>query len=237
MAGRLGAGFLVGLIVWIPFSTPYERALAGVVETVLRLTESPPVTHLAASPGEILLDRPDFPPAAPRPGLPAADLHFNFVLLVALFALGKKPWRDKSIAQFLLAAVLLSLVHVAALIFEVRSVYATRLGPWSAAHYGAIGRNFWAGGFHFYQIAGRFAAPFAIWWLLSKRDSPNAGGMSRSTSRRRSEENGLRSARPSDPQKLSIDRTRGLAPPSRDDGGVYNAGKRELGFRSIWLPK
>jgi hypothetical protein len=109
-------------------------------------------------------------------------------------ALDEKPWRDKSIAQLLLAAVLLWLVHVAALIFEVESVYATRLGEWSAAHYGAVARNFWAGGFHFYQIAGRFAAPFAIWWALAKRDRPGAGGMSRSTSDRRSQEDALRIA-------------------------------------------
>jgi hypothetical protein len=192
MAGRLAAGFLVGLILWTALSRPYERTLSAGAEALLRLTESPAVTHLTANPGEILIDRPDFPPAAPRPGLPAADLHFNFVLLVALFALGKKPWRDKSIAQLLLAAVLLWLVHVAALIFEVRSVYATRLGDWSTAHYGAITRNFWAGGFHFYQIAGRFAAPFAIWWPFSKRDRTDAGGMSRSISGRRSEEDALR---------------------------------------------
>jgi len=46
------------------------------------------------------------------------------------------------------------------------------LGEWSAANYGAIARNFWAGGFHFYQICGRLAAPFAIWWALAKRDRP-----------------------------------------------------------------
>jgi hypothetical protein len=51
-------------------------------------------------------------------------------------------------------------------VFQVRSVYATALGAWSAAHYGSAARNFWTGGFHFYEVAGRFAAPFAIWWWL-----------------------------------------------------------------------
>ena len=67
-----------------------------------------------------------------------------------------------------MAAALLWVVHVAALVFQVESVYATRLGPWSAEHYGPIARNVWAAGFHFYQILGRFAAPFVLWWALGR---------------------------------------------------------------------
>ena len=163
---RLVIGFAAGLLVWIAFSSPYEDALAAAAEPVLRATESPAVTRLEARDGEILVRRRDFPPAAPTPGLPAADLHFNFVLLTALFALEPRPWRGRRLAAFLAGCGILAAVHVLALVFEVRSVYTTRLGDWSAAHYGAFARNFWAGGFHFYQIAGRFAAPFAIWWGL-----------------------------------------------------------------------
>jgi hypothetical protein len=168
--GRLAAGFLLGLLLWLAFSSGYERMLAGGAESILRLTESPAVTRLEARGGEILVNRSDFPPAAPRPGLPAADLHFNFVLLVALFALARRPWRGDWLASFLLAGVLLWVVHLGALVFQVRSVYATRLGGWSAAHYGPVARNFWATGFHFYQVAGRFAAPFALWWPFARID-------------------------------------------------------------------
>ncbi len=169
-AGRLAVGFLLGLVLWLAFSSAYERMLAGGAESILRLTEWPAVTRLEAGRGEILVSRSDLPPAAPRPGLPAADLHFNFVLLVALFALARRPWRGDWVASFLLAAVLLWIVHLGALVFQVRSVYATRFGDWSAAHYGAVARNVWATGFHFYQIAGRFAAPLAIWWPFARID-------------------------------------------------------------------
>jgi hypothetical protein len=30
--------------------------------------------------------------------------------------------------------------------------------------------NFWATGWHFYLIAGRFAAPFALWWFFRARE-------------------------------------------------------------------
>lgn len=163
---RGAAGFAVGLALWIALSPPYERAVAGVAETVLRLAERPAVTRLTARRGEFVVDRSDFPPAAPRPGLPSADLHFNFVILAALLA-ALPPAR---VSRALLAFGLLFCVHVVALSFQVESLYATRLGAWSEANYGAFARNAWAAAFHVYQIAGRFAAPFAIWWPLAWRE-------------------------------------------------------------------
>ena len=117
----------------------------------------------------MLLDRSDFPPDSPRPGLPADDIDFNFVLLAALFALQPRFFEVRALQRFVAALFLLFLVHVAALVFQVESVYAMNLGEWSVVHYGRVARNIWAGGFHFYLIAGRFAAPFAIWWLLAEK--------------------------------------------------------------------
>ncbi|MGE5279107.1 MAG: hypothetical protein ACM3SU_19095 [Acidobacteriota bacterium] len=174
-AGRMAAGFLLALAFWFGFSAPYERVLAAAAEAVLRATERPAVTRLLPQEGEILVERSDFPPAADRPGLPAADLHFNLVLLASLYALDRRPWQAGRVAAFLEGCGVLFLTHVVALVFQVRSLYATGLGAWSAAHYGAVARNFWSAGFHFYQIAGRFAAPFAIWWAL-RRDEGAAGG-------------------------------------------------------------
>ena len=74
---------------------------------------------------------------------------------------------------------LLALVHVLAVVFQVEGLYATRLGEWSSAHYGAFARNFWAGGFHFYLVAVRFAAPFALWWALGRNEEKVEGRESR----------------------------------------------------------
>ena len=165
---RAAAGFAAALVVWFVLSAPYERTLAGAAEIAIRAFERPAATSLEAASGEIRVNRGDFPPTSARPGLPAADIHFNFVLLAALFALSPHPLRPRAFGRFWIAAVLLWVTHVAALIFQVESVYAMRLGPWSEAHYGALARNFWAAGFHFYQIAGRFAAPFVLWWMLGR---------------------------------------------------------------------
>jgi hypothetical protein len=167
-AGRALAGFVLGLGFWFAFTQPYERLLAEAAEWTLRATERPPITRLSARGGEILIERSDLAPATPTPGLPAADLHFNFALLAALFAIDRRPWRSENVAAFLMACGILFVVHAAALVFQVRSVYVTGLGDWSAARYGLASRTFWSGGFHLYLIAGRFAAPFAIWWLLTR---------------------------------------------------------------------
>jgi hypothetical protein len=163
-------GFLLALAFWFGFSRVYEKTLAAGSEALSNVFESPDVTRLDANGGEILLDRRDFPPGSARPGLSGPDIHFNFVLLVALFALDPRPLSGAHVARFLAAAAALWLIHVLALFFQVHSVYATSLGAWSLANYGRAARNFWAAGWHFYLIAGRFAAPFALWWFFGRRE-------------------------------------------------------------------
>jgi hypothetical protein len=179
------AGFLLALAFWFGFSRPYERTVAGAAQAASNLFESPDVTRLHPGKGEILLDRRDFPPGSARPGLPAPDIHFNFVLLVALFAIDPRPLSGAHVARFVAAGAALWLVHVIAVVFQVHSVYATSLGAWSEANYGPVARNFWAAGWHFYLIAGRFAAPFALWWLFGRHEEgesaerPRRGGRKR----------------------------------------------------------
>jgi hypothetical protein len=178
--GRLAAGFALGLAVWFGFRELYEKPVARAAEALIRAFERPAVTRLTARPGEFLLDRADFPPDSPRPGLPSDDIDFNFVLVTALFALEPRPLAGASLRRLLAALGLLFAVHVAALVCQVESVYATRLGDWSAAHYGTAARNLWAGAFHFYLVAGRFAAPFALWWLLASSALSESRGSARS---------------------------------------------------------
>ena len=178
-------GFLVALAFWFGFSRPYERSIVAGTGALTSLFESPDVTRLEAKGGEVILDRRDFPPGSARPGLSGPDIHFNFVLLAALFALDPRPLRGAHLARFLAAAAALWLIHVVALAFQVQSVYATSLGAWSVANYGRVARNVWAGGWHFYLIAGRFAAPFALWWLLGRREEESSLEKSSARKRRR----------------------------------------------------
>lgn len=163
-------GFLLALAFWFGFSRTYERALASGAQIITNLFESPDVTRLRTEGSQILVDRRDFPPGSARPSLPAPDIHFNFVLLAALFAMDPRPLRGAHVGRFLAAGASLFAIHVLALVFQVQSVYATSLGAWSDANYGKVAANVWAAGWHFYLIAGRFAAPFALWWLFGRRE-------------------------------------------------------------------
>ncbi len=164
---KAAAGFLAGAALWFLFAGPYHAAVAAPAQLLIRSFESPGETRLKASDREVIVDREDFPPSSPRPGIPASDLDFNIALLGALFASTRKPLSDRGLGRLLLACALLYLSHVLALVFAVESLYALDLGEWSRAHYGSFGRNFWATGAHFYRIAGMFALPFALWWALA----------------------------------------------------------------------
>lgn len=174
------AGFLAGAALWFGAAEPYHRTLATPAQALIRAFESPSVTRLRAEKLEVIVDREDFPPSSPRPGIPAQDLDFNVAILTALFATARHPFSDRSLRRLGAALALLWASHVAALVFSVESLYATELGPWSVAHYGVLARNLWATGHHFYRIAGMFAIPFVLWWALGREISGSASRRPRS---------------------------------------------------------
>jgi hypothetical protein len=166
-------GFLLGLLIWGELTPSYNIAIASGAQGLMRTFERPAVTRLHPNGSEIIVERDDFPPRSKRPGLPADDLTFNIVLLCALFAANPTTFSTSNVVRFGLALLILFLVHIVAFIAKVESLYALELGPWSAAHYGPIARNFWSGSSHFYRIVGVYAAAFLTWWML--RPSPSAG--------------------------------------------------------------
>jgi hypothetical protein len=167
---RGATGFLLGLLFWWALSSTYARLLASLSEPLIRMAERPPVTRLIADGTELTIDRSDFPPASPRPGLLLMDLTSNIILLTTLFAVNRKPMSDRNVMGLLLASLALVLVHVAAVVTNVESIYALRLGAWSDRNYSSAAQNFWGAGAHFYSVVGVFGTAFALWWLF--RPSP-----------------------------------------------------------------
>ena len=171
LALRALAGFAAGLAVWLLLSPLYDRVVARCAEVSLRAFERPAVTHLrAADDPYTTVNRSDFDPRSKRPAISIRDLTFNFILLAALFATGKRPFSDRNIAGFLIASVLLGVTHVGAVITEVMSIYVAKLGIWSTIHYGSIARNFWGVSNHFYRLVLMYAIAFALWWIFRGND-------------------------------------------------------------------
>lgn len=161
-------GFLIGLAVWGGLSVPYTRLLASMSETVVRLGERPPVTHITAQGTLMMVDRSDFPPSpsSVRLGLQSTDITFNLILLMTLFAASNRALSDRNVFGFAGAAVALVFVHVAAVVSFVKAYYALSFGSWSTSHYGFVARNFWAAAPYFYSVVGVYGFAIALWWLF-----------------------------------------------------------------------
>ena len=140
----------------------------------MRLLERPAATRLYAEGTRVVIDRADFASGSDRPALPADDLTFDVILLLTLAAATPGLFRDRAMRGLGISLLVLFALHVAALVAAVESFYATKLGAWSAATYGPFARNFWATASHFWRLAGCFAAPFVLWWVLI-RPTASAG--------------------------------------------------------------
>jgi hypothetical protein len=161
------AGFAVGLAVWVFLTPLYDRAVAAGAEPLLRAFERPKVTHLRpAGDHTVTVERADFDPRSPRPGIPVRDLTFNVVLVFALFAASKRVFSDRNIGGFLAALAILALTHILGLYVEVMSIYVAKLGMWSQVHYTSFDRNLWGALNHFYRVVLMYAIAFALWWVF-----------------------------------------------------------------------
>lgn len=164
---NLALAALPVIALWLLATPIYNRFLTYAGANLVTWTESPDVTRLTPALEDrhfAWIDRGDFPPARRRVGaLRLTDLHFPLVLLGALFlAVPGVPWRER-LGNLGWAALAMVFFHLALVLFQVKFVYATQLGEWSAAHYGAFGRNFWGLGKHLLDLPVKLALPLALW--------------------------------------------------------------------------
>ena len=131
-----------------PSRRPTRRRVAAAAELPASAPSRAPPSRRSRPPGgEIRVDRSDFPA-----GLAAAGPSGRGPALQLRAARGALRARAPSAGARRASGASgsrrrgLWAIHVLALVFQVESVYATRLGAWSEAHYGRFARNFWAGG-------------------------------------------------------------------------------------------
>jgi hypothetical protein len=159
-------------LLWVLFTPVYNRFLLGSAETLARWTESPDVTNLLRKDDHFAyIARLDFPPSRSLVhSFRVTDVHFHLVMLGTLFlAVPGVPWRRR--LENLGWAVLITVFFDILLIFfYVKFTYATQLGDWSLAHYGAFARNFWGLGKHLLDLPFKFALPFVLWVAFYLRD-------------------------------------------------------------------
>jgi hypothetical protein len=151
--------------LWLVSTPVYNRFLLVSAENLVQLTESPDVTNLLRKDEHFAyIQRKDFPPAKSLVhAFRVTDVHFHLVMLGVLFlAVPRVPWRRR--LENLGWAVLITIFFDIFLIFlYVKFTYATQLGAWSLAHYGAFARNFWGLGKHLFDLPFKLALPLLLW--------------------------------------------------------------------------
>jgi len=154
----------VAFVWWL--ATPvYNRVLLRAAGGVLHLCEHPAVTELSAKGDhDAYVVRRDFPPARSlvHP-FRVTDVHFHLLLLGALFlAVPGLPWRER-LANLTIAAAITVAYDILLVVFIVEFSYATQLGAWSLAHYGAFARNFFGLAEHLLDLPFKLALPLLLW--------------------------------------------------------------------------
>ncbi len=152
-------------LLWLAVTPVYNRFLLGSAQNLVHLTEYPSVTDLLRKDVHFAyISRRDFPPATSLVhSFRVTDVHFHLIMLGVLFlAVPAIPWRRRleNLGWALLITIFFDIFLI---FFYVKFTYATQLGPWSAAHYGAFSRNVWGITYHVLDLAFKFALPFLLW--------------------------------------------------------------------------
>ena len=152
-------------LFWLATTPFYNRFLLGSAENLVQLTESPNVTNLLRRDTHFAyVSRRDFPPAKSLVhSFRVTDVHFHLVMLSILFlAVPRVAWRRR-LENLGWAALITVFFDIFLIFLYVKFVYATRLGDWSLAHYGAFARNFWGLGKHMFDLPFKLALPLLLW--------------------------------------------------------------------------
>lgn len=164
---RAIAGLALAAIVWSWLAAPYNTILAHATQPLIRLDPRLAGADASSRSDAIAVDSPRglFPEVV----VPASQLTYNVILLVALFASNAKPLRDKNFVGFFVSLAIVLLLHPLGTLISIESTYATRLGGWSEAHYGNFAANAWLLAEMFWRLIGMFGVVFAAWWVASAR--------------------------------------------------------------------
>jgi hypothetical protein len=161
---RLPMTLLLGMLLWAALRPALDGIASTMAEVLVRAYEVPRVTRLVSNRHWVEVRRSDSPPSSSLPSLPLTGVHFNTVVLLALALALPRPWSRRQVERLAMAWMVLLLTQALNLVFEVKSLYATRCGAWSLENYTPLARDL----FGFLQVLTdlplRFAAPFVVWY-------------------------------------------------------------------------
>jgi hypothetical protein len=165
---RFLAGLAIGVWIWWAVTPAYNHVLAPAAQLLLHADRRLADAVLVPQERKILITSSTPLPIAT---MPADQLTYNIILLLALFASNDKPWRVPNVRGLAIALVILFASHCIGLLISIESTYAVRQGAWSEQHYGDAAANFWLTTELVFRIVGMFGVVFASWWALGHSKS------------------------------------------------------------------
>src|SRR5438309_7255212 len=137
---RFLAGLALGVWIWWLATPAYNHVLAPATQLLLHADRRLADAVLVPQERKIFVTS-----ATPLPTatMPADQLTYNVILLLALFATNDRPWRLVNLRGLAIALVILFVSHCIGLIISIESTYSMRQGVWSEQHYGDAAANFW----------------------------------------------------------------------------------------------
>ncbi len=160
---RLPIALAVALAAWLVLRPALDTVVCGLAEILIRGYEQPRVTRLVPVDHRVEVRRSDLRTGSAIPTVSLTEVHFNTIVLLALFLALPRPWSRPQVERLVLGWCVLLAAQTLNLVFHVKFIYATSLGDWSIQHYSVVSRNVYGFLQYFTDLPGRFAAPFLIW--------------------------------------------------------------------------
>ena len=160
---RLGLAVGLAIVFWVALRPVLDGLVTGGAEVLLRAFEVPRVTRLTVVDHRAEVRRADFRSDSALPTVPLTEIHFNAVVLLALYLSLPRPLSRRQLERLFMGSTLLVCTQVANLWLHVKWIYATGLGEWSLVHSSELWRNVVGFLRYFWDLPGRFSFPVVIW--------------------------------------------------------------------------
>ncbi|HEX7677034.1 MAG TPA: hypothetical protein VF713_02845 [Thermoanaerobaculia bacterium] len=165
---RFLAGLALGVSIWWVATPAYNYLLAPATQLLLHADRRLAAAALLPQERNVFVTSSTPLPTAT---MPADQITYNIILLLALFASNDTPWRLANVRGLAIALLILFVSHCIGLLISIESTYAVRQGVWSEQHYGEAAASFWLTTELVFRIVGMFGVVFASWWALSHSKS------------------------------------------------------------------
>ena len=165
---RFVGGLALGVWIWWAGASAYNHLLAPATELLIHADRRLAAAALVPQERKIFVTS-----ATPLPTatMPADQLTYNIILLLALFASNERAWSRANLGALAIALAILFASHVVSLVISIESTYAVRQGAWSELHYSSAAASVWLTSELVFRIVGMFGVVFAAWWALSHSKS------------------------------------------------------------------